>query len=396
GEDAVLGSPAGCAFAARGDEHRQRADRAAVVPRARIRGHAAGRRPGLADRGLRGVYRRVLHRPARREDRASAWPHHGLRQDRGPHRGQGADRSRPGDTFRPGGARLVGNVRDPRPGGGRHRPALLGDPPWGHRGQPRWQGEDAPPGDCDSVVRPAGSSGGAAGRGDGRGGRGHAGDGGRLRRPRSPAAPPAHSQPGRRPAARRPAAGRPAAGRPAAGKLGGPGRRGAVSGTRPVHPGSHEAAGRVIALLAARGQTVAVAESLTGGLLAAALTGIPGASAAFRGAVVAYATSLKATLLDVPSLLLDELGAVSPEVAAAMADGVRGRLSATFGAATTGVAGPDATEGKPVGTVHIAVSAAGGTSVRSLVLAGSRDEVRQQTVKETLGLLLHRLGEESS
>ena len=169
-----------------------------------------------------------------------------------------------------------------------------------------------------------------------------------------------------------------------------------MSGTGPVHPGSHEAAGRVIALLAGRGQTVAVAESLTGGLLAAALTGIPGASAAFRGAVVAYATSLKATLLDVPPLLLDELGAVSPEVAAAMADGVRGRLGATFGAATTGVAGPDATEGKPVGTVHIAVSAAGGTSVRSLVLAGSRDEVRQQTVKETLGLLLHRLGEESS
>src|ERR1019366_106777 len=260
GEDAVLGSPAGCAFAARGDEHRQRADRAAVVPRARIRGHAAGRRPGLADRGLRGVYRRVLHRPARREDRASAWPHHGLRQDRGPHRGQGADRSRPGDTFRPGGARLVGNVRDPRPGGGRHGPALLGDPPWGHRGQPRWQGEDAAPGDCDRVVRPAGSSGGA----------------------------------------------------------GGPGGRGAGRGPRPVHPGSYEAAGRVIALLAARGQTVAVAESLTGGLLAAALTGIPGASAGFRGAVVAYATSLKATLLDVPSLLLDELGAVSPEVAAAM------------------------------------------------------------------------------
>ena len=169
-----------------------------------------------------------------------------------------------------------------------------------------------------------------------------------------------------------------------------------MSATGPVHPGSHEAAGRVIARLAARGQTVAVAESLTGGLLAAALTGIPGASAAFRGAIVAYATSLKATLLDVSPLLLDELGAVSPEVAAAMADGVRGRLSATFGAATTGVAGPDATEGKPVGTVHIAVSAAGGTSVRSLVLAGSRDEVRQQTVKETLGLLLHRLGEESS
>jgi len=169
-----------------------------------------------------------------------------------------------------------------------------------------------------------------------------------------------------------------------------------VSGTGSVHQGSREAAGRIIARLTARGQTVAVAESLTGGLLAAALTGVPGASAAFRGAVVAYATSLKATLLDVSPLLLEERGAVSPDVAAAMADGVRQRLGATFGAATTGVAGPDAAEGKPVGTVHIAVSAAGGVTVRSLALAGSRDEVRQQTVEETLGLLLHRLGEECS
>lgn len=158
--------------------------------------------------------------------------------------------------------------------------------------------------------------------------------------------------------------------------------------------GGHQAAGQIIALLTARGQTVAVAESLTGGLLAAALTGIPGASAAFRGGVVAYATSLKSTLLGVPRAVLDARGAVSPEVAAAMAEGVRGRLGATFGAATTGVAGPDPAEGKPVGTVHIAVSAAGGTTVRSLALAGSRDEVRHATVEEALSLLWHRLREE--
>ena len=162
----------------------------------------------------------------------------------------------------------------------------------------------------------------------------------------------------------------------------------------PADQRSHQAAGHIIALLTSHEQTVAVAESLTGGLLAAALTGIPGASAAFRGAVVAYATSLKATLLDVPAPVLDARGAVSPEVAAAMAEGVRGRLGATFGAATTGVAGPDAAEGKPVGTVHIAVSAAGTTTVRSLALAGSRDEVRQRTVEEALGLLLQRLREE--
>jgi PncC family amidohydrolase len=151
------------------------------------------------------------------------------------------------------------------------------------------------------------------------------------------------------------------------------------------------AAGLVIAGLIARGQTVAVAESLTGGLVAAALTTVPGASAAFRGAVVAYATSLKATLLDVSPQLLDALGAVSPEAAAAMAEGVRGRLSATWGAATTGVAGPDAAEGKPVGTVHIAVSEARGTTVRSLALAGSRDEIRQRTVEEVLRLLLGQI-----
>jgi PncC family amidohydrolase len=159
---------------------------------------------------------------------------------------------------------------------------------------------------------------------------------------------------------------------------------------------SHEAAGRIIALLTAREQTVAVAESLTGGLLAAALTSIPGASAAFRGAVVAYAISLKATLLDVPRPMLDALGAVSPEVAAAMAEGVRRRLEATFGAATTGVAGPDPAEGKPVGTVHVAVSAACGTTVRTLALAGGRDEVRQRTVEAVLSLLLHRVREECS
>jgi nicotinamide-nucleotide amidase len=166
----------------------------------------------------------------------------------------------------------------------------------------------------------------------------------------------------------------------------------------PVDPepsGSREVAGQIVALLTARGQTVAVAESLTGGLLATTLTGVPGASAAFLGAVVAYATSLKAALLDVPGAMLDALGAVSPEVAGAMAEGVRGRLGATFGAATTGVAGPDPAEGKPVGTVHIAVSTPGGTTVRSLTLAGGRDQVRERTVDEVLGLLLRLIREET-
>lgn len=187
------------------------------------------------------------------------------------------------------------------------------------------------------------------------------------------------------------------------------------------------AAAQIIGQLTARGQHIAVAESLTGGLLAATLTGIPGASAAFRGAVVAYATELKATILGVPADLLARHGAVHPDVAAEMAVGVRRKLGATVGAATTGVAGPDPADGQPVGTVYIAVSvgpaaeggpaaadpgpaAAGpepgaaasaaasrpGITVRSLALRGSRDEIRQQTVAQCLRLLQAALREESA
>ena len=148
------------------------------------------------------------------------------------------------------------------------------------------------------------------------------------------------------------------------------------------------AAAELIALLTGRQESIAVAESLTGGLLAAALTDIPGASAVFRGGVVAYATELKAVLLGVDRGLLDTHGAVSAEVAAAMAEGVRDRLGAGVGAGTTGVAGPDPAEGKPAGTVYIAASAGAQTRVRRLDLAGSRGAIRAATVREALALLL--------
>jgi nicotinamide-nucleotide amidase len=151
----------------------------------------------------------------------------------------------------------------------------------------------------------------------------------------------------------------------------------------------------VIELLIARGETIAVAESLTGGMLAAALTAIPGASAAVRGGLVTYATDLKASLLDVPSALLDRQGAVHPEVASAMAEGARRRLAATVGAATTGVAGPDPQDGQPVGTVYIAASAGGRTVVKSLALSGDRHQIRVATVERVLGLLLVILREEN-
>ncbi|HEY8480138.1 MAG TPA: CinA family nicotinamide mononucleotide deamidase-related protein, partial [Spirillospora sp.] len=112
-------------------------------------------------------------------------------------------------------------------------------------------------------------------------------------------------------------------------------------------------------LLGERAETVATAESLTGGLIGAELTQAPGASATYAGGVVTYATEVKQRALGVPAELLAEHGAVHPDVAAAMATGVRDALGATYGLAVTGVAGPDPQDGRPVGTVYIAVSGPG-------------------------------------
>lgn len=164
---------------------------------------------------------------------------------------------------------------------------------------------------------------------------------------------------------------------------------------------ARELAAEALQLLSRAGQTLAVAESLTGGLVAAALTDVPGSSAAFRGGVVAYATQLKADLLGVDAAMLAAHGPVYAPVAAAMAEGVRDRLDATVGMATTGVAGPGPQDGQPAGTVHIAVSLAGDhtdrgdeTVVRTIALTGTRDAVRRLTVERVLGLLLSRLREE--
>jgi len=139
--------------------------------------------------------------------------------------------------------------------------------------------------------------------------------------------------------------------------------------------------------LAERGATVAVAESLTGGLLGATLTSMPGSSATFRGGLLVYATDLKETLCGVPGPLLDAEGAVSAEVAAAMAAGVRDRAGATYGVALTGVAGPDVQEGHPAGTVFVAVAGPSGGQVRSLRLTGGRAEVRDGAVDAALDML---------
>jgi nicotinamide-nucleotide amidase len=165
-------------------------------------------------------------------------------------------------------------------------------------------------------------------------------------------------------------------------------------GHGPAGPGTLELAGRIVFVLKERGQTVAVAESLTGGLLAAALVEVPGASAVFRGGIVAYATDLKTSLLGVPAPLLERHGAVHPEVATAMAVGVRQRLGATFGLATTGVAGPDPADGQPVGTVYIAASRDGLATPQGLRLDGDRARIRHRTVVMSLKQLACMLDDE--
>ncbi len=150
-------------------------------------------------------------------------------------------------------------------------------------------------------------------------------------------------------------------------------------------------AARVVTLLTARGGTLAVAESLTGGALASRLVAVPGASVVLRGAVVAYATDLKASLLGVDAALLAERGAVDPDVARQMAEGVRMRLGAEFGVATTGAAGPTGQDGQPPGTLHVAVASAGGSRARSAVVPGSRAVVRGAAVELALTLLLDEI-----
>lgn len=139
--------------------------------------------------------------------------------------------------------------------------------------------------------------------------------------------------------------------------------------------------------LARRGETVATAESLTGGLLSARLTDVPGASRSFVGGVVSYATRVKVSALDVPADLVEQHGVISEECASAMARGVRTRLGSTWGIATTGVAGPDAQEGRPVGTVWVAVAGPDHVETRELALEGDRWAIRQASCDAALAVL---------
>lgn len=161
--------------------------------------------------------------------------------------------------------------------------------------------------------------------------------------------------------------------------------------TAPEPRGGPAPAARLVAEAVRRGQTVATAESLTGGALAAAIVDVPGASACFEGAVVSYSNRVKAEVLGVPEALLAERGSVDPDVALAMAEGVRRRLGTDWGVSTTGVAGPEPHDGKPVGTVYVGVAGPGGSTVHELDAPGERAAVRAATVVAALARLTEAL-----
>ena len=143
----------------------------------------------------------------------------------------------------------------------------------------------------------------------------------------------------------------------------------------------------VVQRLIDAGCTVATAESITGGRLAARLTDGAGASSAFLGAVVTYATEVKISVLGVPEALVDDHGVISAECARSMAEKVRTLMGTTYGVSTTGVAGPDSQEDQPVGTVFVGVAGPDDTDVRRLALDGGRMEIQKQTVAEAMSAL---------
>jgi nicotinamide-nucleotide amidase len=147
---------------------------------------------------------------------------------------------------------------------------------------------------------------------------------------------------------------------------------------------------KIAGLLRDTGLTLAVAESCSGGLIAKRITDIPGSSAYFILGVVTYANSAKERVLGVPAELLAQYGAVSPEVAAAMATGVRTLAGSDIGLATTGIAGPTGgSVEKPVGTVFIALASANGCEVFRHCFTGNRESVREATAKAALRLLVN-------
>jgi nicotinamide-nucleotide amidase len=141
-------------------------------------------------------------------------------------------------------------------------------------------------------------------------------------------------------------------------------------------------------LLRQKGLTIALAESCTGGLIAARLTNTPGSSEYFKGGVVSYTNELKENFLGVPPDVLEEYGAVSGQTASAMAEGIRNRASSDIGLSVTGIAGPGGdTPDKPLGLVYIGLSTASGVLCRRYIFPGNRTGVRQGAVNMALNIV---------
>lgn len=137
--------------------------------------------------------------------------------------------------------------------------------------------------------------------------------------------------------------------------------------------------------------SVATAESLTGGRLASRLTEVPGSSVVYAGGVVSYQTHIKVEVLGVPQDVIDTHGVVSAQCAEAMADGARRLLGTAYALSTTGVAGPDRQEDKPVGTVFVGLAGPGGTEVVALDLEGDRSQIQAATVDAAVSALADEL-----
>ncbi|TWH04269.1 nicotinamide-nucleotide amidase/nicotinamide-nucleotide amidase [Nocardioides sp. J9] len=143
----------------------------------------------------------------------------------------------------------------------------------------------------------------------------------------------------------------------------------------------------LVSLLKDLDATLATAESLTGGRVAARVTNVPGSSAVYAGGVVSYQTQVKVDVLGVAASTVEQHGVVSAECAREMAAGVRRVLGTTYAVSTTGVAGPDRQEGKPVGTVFVGIAGPGGVEAVELALDGDRATIQEATVDEALSVL---------
>ncbi len=145
---------------------------------------------------------------------------------------------------------------------------------------------------------------------------------------------------------------------------------------------------KLVELLKARGLRCATAESCTGGGIGSAITAVPGSSAVYLGGVVSYANEVKSGVLGVSKDTLATVGAVSPETAAQMAEGVRRLVGADLAVSVTGIAGPDGgSDDKPVGLVWFGLASAAGTRTEKAIFAGDRARVREQAVVHALGML---------